>query len=79
MHKHVTVVSFNGNACSGAGSAFSTVSQCMSQDASKNIPVIVLGSSANNTATIYSFYGTRFTYSGNGTYMNLCIPALFTR
>ena len=79
MNKQTTVLHFNNNACVGAGSGFSSVDQCMSKYASKGIPVIVIGTSANNTAEVYSFYGTRLTYTGDSSYMNLCIPALFTR
>lgn len=76
--KTVTNVTINGNTCS-SGSSIQTTNSCMSAYASRNIPVIMLTNSTNDSVTAYSYFGTVLSQSGTPQFTGECLAYLFTR
>ncbi len=78
-NKTATLITINGNVCNiGTGSVLTT-DVCLSQFASKDIPVIILTNSNKNTITAYLLYGTILSQSGNQQFTSSCLASLFVR
>jgi hypothetical protein len=74
------VFAYVSNGVCSIGNATTSLSSCMTLFSSNNMPVIVLTNSNSETGmSIYSFYGTYLSVTGNSTYMQSCYPALLLR
>ncbi|MGC8676161.1 MAG: hypothetical protein ACP5T3_01415 [Candidatus Micrarchaeia archaeon] len=74
LGKDPVLISISNGVCK-VGNSTMSYNSCMNYYAALNTPVMLL-SNGTSGMSLYSFYGTLLSYSGNASVMNACYPAL---